>query len=654
MKHLIMGTAGHIDHGKTSLIKALTNIDCDTHKEEKRRGITINLGFSYLDLPDGTSLGIIDVPGHKDFINTMVGGACGIDFVLLVIAADSGIMPQTIEHLNIIEALKIPKGIIVLTKTDLVDQDLLDIAKLEIFDFLANCSLKDSPVVAVSSTTGAGLDELINELQKISFEVVEKEIGNIFRMYADRIFSIKGMGSVVTGSVLNGEISVGNDVYMLPEIKQKFRIRSLERHGKAVNKVVAGDRAAINISGFKAEDFKKGMVLSDKIIPETRMIDCSLSLFGNVDKLNTWSTVSFHTGTFECQSKMHLLNYEKLEPGIEGIVQFHFEKPAVVQINDKFIIRNSSGDISLGGGIVIDNNPLHHKRITPKLVENISILASSVNKENNISDLIKLELNKFNKPMLLKDIYVNINKPPEEILKSLETPDNDFVVYKTDDIILVSGSANERYKNQIINKLKEFHQRNKIFSHGMDISELSGKIGLAKDKTGKIFIEALLKDLVTENKLKKFENTWILCNHLAVIDEKSLKEISFIESEILNYGLQKPVMNDIEQKASELGINKDSIKMYLYYLLQNKKLYYLNNEYLHSSVVDKIRPVLLKELINKSDGINLSEFRQLIDATKKICPVLLGIYESEKVIITIPQETTKIIKITESGKKIFR
>lgn len=653
MKHLIMGTAGHIDHGKTSLIKALTNIDCDTHKEEKRRGITINLGFSYLDLPGGKSLGIIDVPGHKDFINTMVSGACGIDFVLLVIAADSGIMPQTIEHMNIIQALNIDKGIVALTKTDLVDQELIDIAKLEIFEFLAQTPLKDAPVIAVSSVTKQGIDELMHELENISSQVTEKESGNFFRMYIDRIFSIKGMGSVVTGSVLNGVINTGNDVYLLPENNQKMRIRSIERHGKPIDKVYAGDRAAINLSGLKADDFRKGMLISDKIIPETKMIDCSLSLFKNVPGIKTWSTVTFHSGTYESQAKIHLLNSDKLEPDMKGLVQIHLEKPSAIVTHDKFIIRNSSGDISMGGGVVIDNNPLHHKRITSQLIDSLEVLSESVSSNTDPGNLIKMELNKFNRPVLLKDVIAKINKPAEEIIKYLGTDDLDFHIYRSDETILVSNSADERYKNKILENLTEFHKKNKIFAHGMEIGEMLGKTGLKNDKTDKSYIESLLNGMLLSKLVKKHGNTWALIDHAAEINEKALKDISFLENEILNYGMQKPVMADIEQKALEFNITRDSLKMYLYYLLKNRKIYHLDNEYIHFSIVDKIRKVLLQELINKPDGITIGEFRQLTDATKRICPVLLGIYEGENLIITIQLETNRLIKISETGKKHF-
>ncbi|MDY0315642.1 MAG: selenocysteine-specific translation elongation factor, partial [Bacteroidales bacterium] len=240
MKHIIIGTAGHIDHGKTSLIKLLSGIDCDTHKQEKERGITINLGFSYINLPSGQALSIIDMPGHKDFINTMISGASSIDLVLLVIAADEGIMPQTTEHLNIINALGIKHGIILLSKIDLVDSELIEIAKSEIKDFTKNSILENSAIIGFSSLTGQGKQEIIFELENFTKSFQETKYKDNFRMYIDRFFTVKGHGSVVTGSVLDGKLENGEEVFLIPSNLKKLRVRAIEKHGKPTNSVQQG------------------------------------------------------------------------------------------------------------------------------------------------------------------------------------------------------------------------------------------------------------------------------------------------------------------------------------------------------------------------------------------------------------------------------
>jgi len=485
MKHLIMGTAGHVDHGKTALIKALTNIDCDTHKEEKERGITINLGFSHIDLPSGNSLGIIDVPGHKDFINTMVGGASGIDFVLLVIAADSGIMPQTEEHLNIIKTLNIKHAIIALTKIDLVDDELVDLAKLEIMEWLNDTAFKNAPIVGVSNKTGVGLEQLVSEIDRIIPQIEEKQIDNFFRMYVDRVFTIKGKGSVVTGSVLNGKISTGKELYLLPSNKQKLRIRTIQRHGTEVDEVVTGDRAAFNLTGLKSEDFKRGMLLSDNILETTQMLDAQISLFENSPKLKLWSNVIFYSGTFESQARIHLLDKDTLKGNETAIVQIHLEKEAIVMFKDKFIIRNTSGNQSLGGGVILDAQPLHHRKRTDKLLQELELLSASVLNENNIGELIKIELKKENKALSLSDLSSKLNISGTSILDELGAVE-DLLRYQEDDTdILILKSTVEFYYQEIINHIQNYHDKNPILKQGLPENDLYGKLMLSKDKIGK-------------------------------------------------------------------------------------------------------------------------------------------------------------------------
>jgi len=398
MNHLIIGTAGHVDHGKTSLIKVLTNIDCDTHREEKERGITINLGFSHIELPHGDSLGIVDVPGHKDFINTMVGGACGIDMVLLVIAADKGIMPQTIEHINIITALGIRKGVVALTKIDLVDEELAEIASFEISNYLEQSTLKGAPVVGFSSVTGEGKEELINAIATVASQLEPRKVGSLFRMYIDRIFTVKGFGSVVTGSVLGGKIEVGKDLYLLPGNFPKLRVRSLERHGSQVESVVAGDRAAINLIGIKNEDFIRGMMIADKQLSETLMVDAAISSFDTDNPFPVWSNITFISGTFESQARMHLLSNIGEHNNLLALVQIHLNKPAILLVKDKFIIRNTSCTLTLGGGYVIDASPLHHRKITPKLIDYLTGLNNNILGDYGVIQLVIMELKKEPRP----------------------------------------------------------------------------------------------------------------------------------------------------------------------------------------------------------------------------------------------------------------
>ena len=651
MKHLIMGTAGHVDHGKTALIKALTGIDCDTHKQEKERGITINLGFSHLNLRSGISIGIIDVPGHKNLIKTMVAGAFGIDFVLLVIAADSGIMPQTIEHLNIIEMLGVKKGIIALTKIDLVDEDTLELAKLEIIEYLEGTSLENAPIVNVSPVTGQGLGELIEHITDIIPEIPEKEKGGFFRMYIDRIFNITGIGYVVTGSVMNGEAETGQELFLLPGARKKIKIKSIERHGKKVKKIFCGDRAAINLSGLKFDDFKRGMVLSDIDINETRIIDAVLSLFDVSAQLGMWSTVIFHSGTIECIAKIHLLDKKDLKPKNKAVVQIHLDKPAILQKKDKFIIRNTSNDLTLGGGVIFDTSPLHHKRRTPILIENLNEVIAATLYSLSLFEMAKNELKREMKPFLSDDLAKKINADEKKIISELkENRDAGVQLYHVDGkhIFIYDQTDKENY-DKIIDYLTKWHQQNPLLEKGIGAKEFAGKMGYSSDNTGKSYLKGLLQRMHEDNMIERIENTWRLVGHSVNPDPKTLKQLSWLEEELKNYQMQKPVMAEIESSAQLNKITKDRLKMLLTFLAETNRVYFHDNNYIHSSVVDKCRKTLLHDLINKESGINEKEFRLLINGTKKMCQLLLDIYEKENIVT----KKSFFIHITEKGKDLL-
>lgn len=655
MKHLIIGTAGHIDHGKTSLIKMLTGIDCDTHKEEKTRGITINLGFSHLELPNGESAGIIDVPGHKDFINTMVGGACGIDMVLLVIAADSGIMPQTEEHVNIITALGIKKGVVALTKSDLVDEELLEMARYEISDYLDKTTLKDITIIPVSAHTGNGKEELIHAISTTIAEISEKEQQNLFRMYIDRIFTVKGFGSVVTGSVLGGAVNVGDEVFLLPDNSQKLRVRSIERHGKAVERVVAGDRAAINLIGLKAEDFERGMLICSKNIENTSMCDATIKLFKNAPSLPLWSTVTLISGTFETTARMHLLNTDTLEPGESAIVQIHLNKPGVLLVKDKFIIRNSSADTTLGGGYIFDAAPLHHKRRTPALVQALKEVSENIINSGSAYEQIRSELKREFRPFALTEVSEKLHISAEEIKECL-SEDKSGIVYFTGEntSILTESAYNEQFKSKIIKYLQEFHAKNPLFPHGMDINEITGKFSFAKLKHARTYVMCLLKELQTEKSVSAFKETWIIAGHEAKADKQTEEHIKTIEQLIKRYQGEKPAITEIEAEAAKSKILPAKIKIYLNILAQEGKIQFSQNDFIHTDELNKHRLPLLKMLSSHENGVELPVYKDFIGGTKSYRALLTDIFEAEKILTVkrISDSETRFC-ITDTGKKMI-
>jgi selenocysteine-specific elongation factor len=653
MKHLIIGTAGHIDHGKTSLIRMLTGIDCDTHKEEKERGITINLGFSYLNLPGGESVGIIDVPGHKDFINTMIGGACGIDMVMLVIAADSGIMPQTVEHMNIITALGIKNGVVALTKSDLVDEELIEMAEFEITDFLSKTHLNDAPIVRVSAFTGKGREELTRAIASAISGIEERETGNLFRMYIDRIFSVKGFGSVVTGSVMSGSLSTGQDVFLLPGNKQKIRVRSIERHGITVERAIAGDRAAINLIGLKREDFERGMILCDKPVESTQMIDAWVQLFDKDISLTIWSNIIFISGTFECQARMHLLNKDKVRENEDAIVQIHLSKPAILFSKDKFIIRNSSEDKTLGGGYIIEPSPLHHRRRTAKLTDELTKLSTGILKEDNLGAMINAALKKEFRPFTAEELADKLNLSLSEIISEPEKPDTGIVVYKPgQQTLLINDQFDVSFGNKTINIIAEHHKKNPLFAGGLEVGEIAGKLGLSGLANGKLYLDLLLKKLQATGKLDTTSNTWIIKSHKPNFDKKSLEEIEWLEKEILNYGENKPVLSELEEKGSNRNIPKHKIKSYLTYLTGNWKIQFFKSEFIHTDILKKYRELVLSRLAENENGIEIMAFKESL-GTKRLRAFLIQILEFEKLIRMETGSVETRLFITDAGKKFI-
>ena len=645
MTDLILGTAGHIDHGKTALIKALTGIDCDSHPEEKLRGITINLGFSHLDLSDGNSIGIVDVPGHHDFINTMVAGAHGIDVLMLVIAADSGIMPQTIEHLQIAQALGIKNGFVALTKIDLVDEESVLIIENEIKEFLKKTFLSGCKIIRVSSVTGKGIEQIKKYLEEVVANSKLKISSKIFRMYIDRIFSVSGFGTVVTGSVIGGMIKKGERIYLLPTNKE-LRIRRMERHGKEVEKISSGNRVSINLVGLNKEDFSRGMLLSDRTIKTSKLLDAKLYLFDNGEKIKTWSDVIFLVGTYKNQAKMHLIDLNESSDDKVSLVQFQLSEPCVVLRGDKFIIRNTSGLRTLGGGEIIDPYPLHHRRKSIKLINQLRKITNGTNNEIIFSEVRKRRI-----PVLLNSLNDELNLQTKNNRDSILTslPEDISTVTQGDDIILVLTSFKENIKTSVIKSIENFHKRNPLLATGRSFEELVGLVEVDSNKISEPIINSILNELKTEKKIKKVENPWSLFNHLIQLNENEQRKINFVEDYFAQSKMQTPLITDLIKLANKEGIDEKKLNQILGMLTAQNKLYRANSSYLHSSVVDESREKILKFLATNPDGITVAEFRDIVKGNRKICLLMLSIFDKEEIIY----RDGDLRKITEKGEKFL-
>jgi len=374
-QRIVLGTAGHIDHGKTTLIKTLTGIDTDRLKEEKRRGITIELGFAHLDLGDGQVIGIVDVPGHERFVRHMVAGATGIDLVALVIAADEGIMPQTREHIDICQLLGVKAGLVVLTKADLVDDDWLKLVQEDVRDYLSETFLKEAPLSVVSAVTGQGLDEFKDQLARLCAAFGQRRMGGPFRLPIDRVFTIRGFGTVVSGTSLSGRLEVGAPVIVYPSGNQA-KVRGLQVHDQDVTQVSAGLRTAINLQGIERDQVRRGeVVASPRALIPSRRLAASLRLLSSAPRqIKNRTLVNLHLGTAETRARVVPLSGETIQPGEEDFVQFVLEEPVACLPGDHFVIRAYSPSQTIGGGEILSINPPRRKRSAPETLATMALL----------------------------------------------------------------------------------------------------------------------------------------------------------------------------------------------------------------------------------------------------------------------------------------
>ena len=626
MKHLIMGTAGHVDHGKTALVKALTGIECDSHREEKERGMTIHLGFAHLALSNGDKIGIIDVPGHRDFIHTMVSGASGIDFVLLVIAADSGVMPQTREHLQIMEILGIKQGIVVLTKVDLADDDLAELCEMDVREFLKGTFLSQAPLVKVSAKTGAGIEELKQAIGLMAAKVDSRPADGVFRMYVDRIFSVSGFGTVVTGTVIGGTIRKDDLVYLLSRTPRELRVRRMERYGEEVLEARAGDRASLNLVGLERSDFERGMVLSDRILKETTLIDTTLHIYPGWGDLGIWSQVVFHTGTYEEQARIHLINKDRLCSGETGLVQIHLRGSSFLQHGDRFVIRNSSCDRTIGGGEVIDASPLHHKRRPERLVQEMELIA-----QNKLHELVSVEVRKSGRPMTIREIAYNLNISPDTVSNLIGTNAlRGVAVFKTKEgVVLAAQSCLENLRQGILKTVLDYRKRNPLAEKGIDLDELRSILRLEKRPANDEVVLSMIANLLEKKKLRECDKTWFLFEDSGKVDPRIARNVLLIETYLKNCGMQTPLINQIKSLADQEGIGEKELRTILHHLTATGKVFKIEDNFIHRTVVDSCRSRLVEKLNQQAAGIKVSDFRDLVNGNRKICLLLLAQFDSE-------------------------
>lgn len=616
MKNVIIGTAGHIDHGKTTLIKALTGRETDTLAEEKKRGISINLGFTYFDLPSNKRAGIVDVPGHEKFIKNMLAGASGLDMVLLVVAADEGVMPQTVEHMDILTFLNIKKGMIVLTKSDTVEEDFRELVKEDIREKVKGTFLEDAEIIEVDSISKKGLDNLINKIDKMTDEIEDKNLETPARLNIDRVFSIKGFGTVVTGTLIEGKISIDDDLVIYPK-ELKTKIRSIQVHGEGVETAYAGQRTAINISNVKVEEINRGDVLaSPHSLEEAMMLDVRLSVVKHTDAgLKHWDRLRLYHGTREILCRAVPLEVEEIIPGESGLVQLRLEESIVAKKGDKFVVRRYSPMETIGGGIVIDTNPRKHKRFDTNIIE-----ALKIKEKGELSDILEayLKNNSRNYPNI-KEIMSYSGESEDNIKKSLEKLIGQDKVICINNMYMHINQYNT-LKEKAESELQAYHKKFRL-REGMLKEEVRSKVE-SKFKTRDF--DVLLDLFINDDLIKVNGNFISLKKFNVVFNEKQIKIKNEIEKILNNAGL-----NNI-YAIEDITNNKKEYEEVLESLIGNTVVRIEDSYLMSSKVYNDAKEKLIKYL-EENKEITLGDYRDLVNSSRKNCMIILEDFDRNKI-----------------------
>lgn len=627
MKHFVLGTAGHVDHGKTALIKALTGVDTDRLKEEKQRGITIELGFASLTLPSGQTLGIVDVPGHEKFIKHMVSGAAGIDVVLLVIAADEGIMPQTREHLHICSLLGISQGIIALTKTDLVDQDWLVLVQSEINDFFQGTFLENAPVIPVSAVKQEGLSELIQALDTTIGKIAEKTDDGIFRLPVDRVFTMKGFGTIVTGTLVSDHIKTGEEVQILPE-NISARIRGIQVHNQPVEEAWTGQRTAINLQGIEKTLVERGNVLvRPRSVRPTQRLDVSVEyLPSNTKNLKNRSLVRLHTGTSEIISRIILLEKDELAPGQKGFAQLVLSEKDVVVAGDHFVLRSYSPVTTIGGGQVIDPLPKKHKRLNRKIIEDLNLLQNGTVPEK-IS--VMLERNGFT-GINLQNMAFRLGMKARKIKDTLDILFSGRTAFLLDseDTTVISARFFNQLEEMIVGHIADYHKKNPL-KEGVSKEEL--KVSVGNDVAPKLF-NMVLNSLIKKGVVVSDKETVRSTKHQVELagDLDSLRrEIAGIYRES---GLTPPFLTDVINK---FGDRKNKARSIISLMLKEGELIKINEALCFSGeCLNELRNSY-KAMLIKEGKATPASFKDLTGLSRKYIIPLMEYFDMDKLTVRV-------------------
>ncbi|MDI6705790.1 MAG: selenocysteine-specific translation elongation factor [Bacillota bacterium] len=624
MANIIIGTAGHIDHGKTTLIKALTGKNTDRLKEEQKRGISIELGFTYFDLPDGRRAGIIDVPGHERFIKNMLAGVGGMDLVLLVIAADEGVMPQTREHLNILNLIRISKGIIVLTKADLVEDEWLQMVQEEVREEVKNTFLENAPIIPVSSTTGQGMDILVSTINNMTKEVAARNTDTIYRVNVDRAFSITGFGTIITGTLLSGRIEEGQRVCIYPA-GTECRVRNIQVHDQDVKTAFAGQRVAINLAGIKLEQVSRGDVIAPPdVLQPTMMMDCRIELVEGTDwSLSNRDRVRLHLGTKELLCRVTLLDKDELKPGESCFAQLRLEEEAVALRGDRFVIRSYSPMETIGGGVILEPNPPKRKRFNGETIEELRLKESGSPLEV-LEKVLSISSSTFPGRVELAKSAGMGQEEIKPLLEGLKIQGSALELNQGGTVAYIHRDYYKKLRDRANNMLSAFHSKFPL-RKGMSVEEFRRKL---VDNIKGPFIDELLRRMEEAGDLEIKNQTVSLSGYRIVFNErqKRVKDgiISLLEA--AKYSPPSP-----DEIATALEVNREEMEEVADALWEAGEIRRLKDGVLILETYYQSSVQAVTRHIDAEGSITLSTFRDMLGTSRKYAMALLEEMDREKI-----------------------
>jgi len=621
LKSVIVGTAGHIDHGKSALVEALTGTHPDRLAEEKRRGITIDLGFAFLE-ENGVRFGLVDVPGHERFVSNMLAGAAGIDVVLLVIAADESIKPQTREHFDICRLLGVTRGVVALTKSDLVDPDMLGLVRLEVEDYLRGSFLERAAIVPVSAKTGAGLAELKKALHAVATEIPGKDAARYFRLPIDRAFAMKGFGTVVTGTLISGSVGAEDEVELFPGGKL-LRVRGVQSGGKSIERAIAGQRTAVNLAGIDHSEVKRGMTLATPgRFRTTRRTDVRLTLLPSARKLKHRARVHFHAGTAETVAEISLYGQSILAPGQGALGHLRLQDDVLALPGDRFIVRQFSPVITIGGGVILD--PLARRPMVRDTGRAVFLeTLESGKREEMLAAMTERAL----LGLAFEEIVARtgwFDQEIRQVAQNLVAAGRTKIV-SAEPLILLGRKAFDDVRRKIAERVERFHKENPL-SPGIAREDLRANLG--RRVRAETF-RAALDELASEKKLDVQGELVKRAGSQIELQPEEAQAKGEIEKAFSGAGLAVPSVKEV---LAKLAVEAKRAEKLLQILLREKNLVRVSPELIfHRDALARLKELLAAHKKAKGERISVPVFKDLAGISRKYAIPLLEYLDRERV-----------------------